>query len=547
MNLIVKMLINFFKEEKINTIIIVITSILVNIIQTQGISTITANIINTVEKGKVQDIYGLLHQFVFMSMIFIFLLYIYTIFQNKLTTKLLQWIRLELASLVLKHNNEDFTDKNFIKLNAPVNRISSVCFMFVTDLFSFLLPMFAFFVVICAYFIYHDSKMGLLFLFANLIIIAYVYLALPSILKKNEDYEKQFTENESYFLEILNNMDKIVFMGKTKHEIEEYKNRIEETINKALFFYSHMNNHSLMVNIYIYIIIFAFMYYHTRKIVDHKIDIVLYITFITIILLYRDRMSTVIQQLVEFVEFSGRANGVLNHFKDIEYGKEPKYSHKELKFDKVTFKDVSFKYRTKNIYALKHFNMELYLNNKIIGITGRSGRGKSTFMKLFLKMYKNYEGEIFIDDVNIKEVEPDYIRKKVVYVSQNFKLFDRVIVENMLYGCNQNENCKNHLQQILQNFPKIKELFKDNDIYTTNVGSLGEKMSGGQKVVISIICGLVTPSVGLILDEPTNGLDGQLKNEVLQLIQAYRKYKKFIIIITHDKDVYKILDERKDL
>jgi ATP-binding cassette subfamily B protein len=547
MNLIFHLLSKFFKEEYITTIMILITSILVNIIQTSSISSITANIINTVKEGQPTEIYALLQSFVGFSLLFLFVFYLYKLFQNKLVTKLLQWIRLELATLVMKHNNEDFSDKNFIKLNAPVNRISSVCFMFVSDLFTFILPIMAFIIVICGYFTYHDPLMGSIFILLNIIILTYTYFILPSIIRKNEEYEKQFTDNESYFLEILNNMDKIVYRGQTKNEIQEYKTKIKKTIEKSHIFYSYMNNQATFISVFIYFIIFAFLYYNTNKIIHKEMSIVLYITFITIILLYRDKMAVFSQQIVDFVEFSGRANGVLEHFKDIQYEFQPFYENKELEFNKITFQNVFFKYRTKNEYAVNNLSLEFHLNNKIIGITGKSGRGKSTFMKLLLKMYKEYKGDIFIDDVNIRELDPDYIRKNIVFVNQNSKLFDRLIVENMMYGCSKESSCNNHLEKIMKTYPKIRELFRENDIYSTMVGSLGEKMSGGQRVVISIITGLITPSVGLILDEPTNGLDGILKNEILQLIQSYKKHKKFIFIITHDKDVYRILDERKEL
>jgi ABC-type bacteriocin/lantibiotic exporter with double-glycine peptidase domain len=82
------------------------------------------------------------------------------------------------------------------------------------------------------------------------------------------------------------------------------------------------------------------------------------------------------------------------------------------------------------------------------------------------------------------------------------------------------------------------------DIYNKQSGSLGENLSGGQRQVINIIGGLVNPSKILILDEPTNALDIDLKREILELIKTFKKYKKSIIIITHDKDVYPLFDEK---
>jgi ABC-type bacteriocin/lantibiotic exporter with double-glycine peptidase domain len=181
-------------------------------------------------------------------------------------------------------------------------------------------------------------------------------------------------------------------------------------------------------------------------------------------------------------------------------------------------------------------------------LSGVSGRGKSTLMKLALKMYKDYEGDIFIDDVNIRIIDPDYLRKNIVYVNQNSKLFDRYIIENIMYGCGHTTTCDQNIKAIMDKYPKIRELFKDNNIYSTRVGPLGEKMSGGQRMIISILTGLISPaSCGLVLDEPTTGLDPVLKNEIIDLIRENRKNKKFIIIISHDKDVYRIFDEKKEI
>jgi ABC-type bacteriocin/lantibiotic exporter with double-glycine peptidase domain len=85
------------------------------------------------------------------------------------------------------------------------------------------------------------------------------------------------------------------------------------------------------------------------------------------------------------------------------------------------------------------------------------------------------------------------------------------------------------------------------DIYNSNAGSLGENLSGGQRQVVNIISGLISTSKILILDEPTNALDIDLKDEIIQLITEFRKYKKCIIIISHDKDTFRLFDETLNL
>lgn len=570
MNIILQIILSFFYNEKINTLFILIVGVLVSTIETYGLSKNIAEIISTSQTNHIGEMEKLVKMFCILSILYIFFNSLYERFKNDILIKLRYWIRNELIRILMKSNNEHFTDKNFIKLNSPINRISNVSYFFMNDLFTNLIPSVIFILVVFAFFTYSDPKMGGVFILANLILFFYIIFVMPTIIKKNKDYEDNVTKNESHILELLNNMDKIVYRGQTTHEANNLNNLTNTTITKSKDYYFYMTTQESILTFILYAIIAVFLIYNIKRVKNKQITKVLFITFITVIMLYREKIKLVIWQISDFVEFAGRAKGVLDHYNEavlldnppavdsVEYNNHlkhkdfllgnTKYKPVSLKFNKITFKNVSFKYRTKNVYVLKNFNMELYLNNKIIGFTGVSGRGKTTLMKLVLKMYNNYEGDIFIDDVNIREIDPDYLRKNIVYINQNSKLFDRLIIENIMYGCNQTSNCHGNLKQIIEKYPKIRNLFKDNDIYTTRVGSLGEKMSGGQRMIISILTGLISPSnCGLVLDEPTTGLDPELKKEIIDLIRENIKNKKFIIIISHDKDIYRIFDERKDI
>ena len=116
-----------------------------------------------------------------------------------------------------------------------------------------------------------------------------------------------------------------------------------------------------------------------------------------------------------------------------------------------------------------------------------------------------------------------------------------------MYGCNDEGKCKENLELIFEKYPKIRDLYKNIDIYKKKSGSLGENLSGGQRQITNVVSGLINPSKILVLDEPTNALDPNLKGELLQLISDFRKFKKSIIIISHDREVYSLFDEKINL
>jgi ABC-type bacteriocin/lantibiotic exporter with double-glycine peptidase domain len=275
----------------------------------------------------------------------------------------------------------------------------------------------------------------------------------------------------------------------------------------------------------------------------------IFVTFLTILLLYRERIIYIVQDLSEYLEFIGKAEYVINEFsnmvgEDIKFDFE-KYKPVELKFETITFENVYFKYKSGTDYIMEDLNVQLSTKNKIVGITGLSGKGKSTFSKLLLKLYKNESGNIYIDDVNIADVDTTYIRKNIVYVNQNSKLFDKKVIENILYGCNDAEKCNAHLEEIMK-YPKIQQLYQKVD-FDKMSGAAGENLSGGQRQIINVIGGLINPSKILILDEPTNALDPELKKELLGLLKDFKKYKNCIMIISHDKEVFELFDEQLKL
>jgi len=552
MDIIQQLLLKFYKEEYIKAIIVILICIFINVLQTNGISSVTARIINTLKQSNTENIQYLIFLFIGLSTLYLILNHIFKIYQNLLMTKLRQWVRNKLLQILLRSNNENFSETNFINYETPINRISSICYMISSDVLTFMLPTLIFLLIISIYFLYTNPVLGVTFIVTNATILLYLFYNWDDMIHKNELYEQSITKNEIYLLEILNNIDKIVYRGQINSEIETFDSLSNNAIQYAYNFYDYINNNGLIVNIMVYAIMFFFVIYCVFLFKTKKISLELFITLFSIIILYREKMSVFVLQIPDFVEFIGRTNSVLKYYENMDIEEfltdKSQFYKKELPFETIEFRDVSFKYKSHDFSIFNKFSIKVNTTgHKIIGMVGASGRGKSSFAKLILKMYDCNDGDIYIDGVNIRDIDANYIRKNITYVNQNSKLFDRIIIDNMLYGCNHKETCYQTINDIIKNYPKIADLFKNIDIYTKNSGPLGEHLSGGQRQIVNIVGGLANPSKILILDEPTNALDSGLKSELLRLIYENRVNKQCIIIITHDKDVHGILNEKISL
>ncbi len=175
----------------------------------------------------------------------------------------------------------------------------------------------------------------------------------------------------------------------------------------------------------------------------------------------------------------------------------------------VEFRDVSFSYK-KSDEVLKNVNIEAE-PGEMVAFVGHSGAGKTTLVNLIPRFYDVDEGEILIDDINIKDVKINTLRKQIGIVPQETVLFKGTIAENIAYGADHKSR-----EEIIEAAKKANahQFISDfTDGYDTEVGERGVSLSGGQKQRISIARALLTDHKILILDEATSSLD--LKSESL--------------------------------
>ncbi|AME08905.1 MULTISPECIES: ABC transporter ATP-binding protein [Gemella] len=192
--------------------------------------------------------------------------------------------------------------------------------------------------------------------------------------------------------------------------------------------------------------------------------------------------------------------------------------------DNIEFKDFDFSYN--DVKVLKKINLVIN-RGETVGIIGKTGCGKTTLIKQFLRLYPIKEKTLFIDGKPIEEYYDYSIREKIGYAPQEYQLFSKTIRENILFY---RENLENNLEEslILSDIKKDIDNFKDG--LDTLIGENGVSLSGGQKQRLGIARAILTNPDILILDDSLSAVDANTEKVIIENIKNHRTGKTNIIV-----------------
>ena len=174
---------------------------------------------------------------------------------------------------------------------------------------------------------------------------------------------------------------------------------------------------------------------------------------------------------------------------------------------KVEFKNVSFKYPDAEEYVLKDINFCVN-QGETIAFIGSTGSGKSTLINLVPRFYDCSEGNIYIDDIDIKDYNLHLLRNKMGYISQKPIIFSGSITENVCFGDNGNPKpSKNEVNSALSTSCALNFVSKMNDKENSIISQGGTNISGGQKQRLSIARAIARKPEILIFDDSFSALD----------------------------------------
>ena len=193
----------------------------------------------------------------------------------------------------------------------------------------------------------------------------------------------------------------------------------------------------------------------------------------------------------------------------------------------IEFKNVSLTYPDSGIQAIKDISFQIEAGQSL-GILGTTGSGKSTIANLINRMYDVDEGEILIDQKNIKDFSPNHLRANIGYVPQDVFLFSDTIQNNIAFG--KKEVSKSEIELTAKKADLYDNIMAFPAQFDTIVGERGITLSGGQKQRVSIARALIINPKILLLDDALSAVDTKTEHTILKRIEEEMQNRTTVIV-----------------
>lgn len=366
---------------------------------------------------------------------------------------------------------------------------------------------------------------------ASVIIMPFTIFYLNKKRMKKREYYKIhheiYADMTEKVLESIEGVKAVRAYGQEDNDFKKTKEAIDRDINswwKILKFESMYGPLFELVYTVCYFVGIAFGSY---MVVTMKISAGQLITFLIYVgMLYSPliALSNVLNTVNNIIISDNRYHEIMNLVPEV---KDSEASKDVFDFKSIVFQNVSFRYPFDDFDVIKNISFTIN-KGETIGIVGPTGAGKSTLIRQLLREFNITDGNIFIDDVDIKDIKIEDVHNLVGYVPQDHILFRRSVDDNILIGNPQATNEQINNAITLADFKKdLKELPYGIE---TMVAEMGGSLSGGQRQRLSIARALVKDPQILILDDSLSAVDALTEANIIKQLKESRSDKTNIIV-----------------
>lgn len=384
-----------------------------------------------------------------------------------------------------------------------------------------------------------------------IIFVGILYLVInkydPMLINVHKERKKVQDKFTSLVNESIRGIREIKTLGVKNNLMSNMKEIIKSIFDKSkeeVSIRKKYNALTFLLKIFLEGVVFitcAFLIYKGSITIGFFVTMTYYIYRFTNLIDNINNFSQTYQKLIVSLQ---RVNEILENrlYEDEIFGNEKINKVKGL----IEFKNVSFSYPDED-NILNDFNIKLEPNKKI-AIVGKSGQGKSTLFNLITRVFDAKEGLITLDNINMKDLTEEELRKHISIIRQEPFIFNRTILENFKIID------KNIELEEIRKYTKMAYLddyiMSLPDKYDTVLGEGGVNLSGGQKQRLSIARTLAKNSEVILLDEATSALDNSSQDYIKKTIDNLIK-DHTVVIVAHrlstimDADIIYLVDKGK--
>lgn len=450
---------------------------------------------------------------------------------TKFIPKLQSYIRINIVRTILENYEDNFEEQEVGILISKLVKLPIVVRDLVRQFRNYVVPLILVFILVIFRFAYIDKRIGLMLIVFMIAGCSIVYPMFKKCMRISSKMDNETDHVHEDISEIFDNLMDIYSSNTIDNELKAMEKRQKQIVKRYRRTFTYTNKLRAVLNglgiiIFLSVIIYSYKLYERKQIpLSDMINIV--VTSMYII----SKIGGFAGELPDMVFNLGAYMRTQEFFKNFKDYKSETMTH-DFVDGKVVFDNVSIKYGDKNV--INNFNLNIEPGESV-AILGKIGSGKSSLMKALMKLIP-YEGNIYVDYGNVKNINPFSLRSQILYVRQNPLPFNRSLFDIITYG------------NSAVTRDQVESLFKKYDLYgffnhdlDASVGKKGGKLSGGQKMVMFLLRVMLQNDKKIvIIDEPTSSLDSDTSKKVMSIIKDVTQ-KQTTIIITHDESIKEIV------